>query len=70
MFLQCPKCGKRGGNRLQRGGVLEHLLSCVYIYPYRCDSHWLNRIRDSPRVRRMGMIFFSTMFLPDCAIEL
>ncbi len=40
MFVQCPKCCKRGGNRLQRGGVLEHLLSCVYIYPYRCVACW------------------------------
>ena len=40
MFLQCPKCGKGGGNRLQRGGVVERLLSCVYIYPYRCMSCW------------------------------
>ena len=40
MLLQCPKCGKGGGNRLQRGGVLDHLLSCVYIYPYRCASCW------------------------------
>ena len=38
MFLQCPKCGKGGGNRLQRGGALEHLLSYAYIYPYRCMS--------------------------------
>jgi len=36
MSLQCPKCGKKGGNRLQRGGVFECLLSLVYIYPYRC----------------------------------
>jgi len=40
MFLQCPKCGKGGGNRLQRGGALEHLLSYAYIYPYRCMSCW------------------------------
>ncbi len=40
MSLQCPKCGKEGGNRLHRGGVLEHLLSCVYIYPYRCVACW------------------------------
>ncbi len=40
MSLQCPKCGKEGGNRLQRGGVLGHLLSFVYIYPYRCVGCW------------------------------
>ncbi len=40
MSLQCPKCGKEGGNRLQRGGVLGHLLSFVYIYPYRCVACW------------------------------
>ncbi len=40
MSLQCPKCGKEGGNRLQRGGVLGHLLSYVYIYPYRCVACW------------------------------
>ncbi len=40
MSLQCPKCGKKGANRLHRGGVFEHLLSFVYIYPYRCRACW------------------------------
>ncbi len=40
MSLQCPKCGKEGGNRLQRGGVFEQCLSFVYIYPYRCVACW------------------------------
>jgi len=40
MSLQCPKCGKEGGNRLHRSGVFEHLLSFVYIYPYRCVTCW------------------------------
>ncbi len=40
MSLECPKCGKEGGNRLHRGGVFERLLSCVYIYPYRCVACW------------------------------
>ncbi len=40
MSLQCPKCGKKGGNRLQRGGVFEQMLSFVYIYPYRCVACW------------------------------
>ncbi len=40
MSLQCPKCGKEGGNRLQRGGVLGHLKSFVYIYHYRCVACW------------------------------
>ena len=40
MSLQCPKCGKKGGNRLHRGGWLEPLLSFVYIYPYRCLACW------------------------------
>ncbi len=40
MSLQCPKCGKEGGNRLRRGGVFERLLSRIYIYPYRCLTCW------------------------------
>ncbi len=39
MSVQCRKCG-RAANRLHRGGVCEHLLSLVYIYPYRCASCW------------------------------
>ncbi len=39
MPVQCRKCG-RGANRLHRGGVLEHLLSRIYIYPYRCPACW------------------------------
>lgn len=40
MSVQCRKCGKGRANRLHRGGVLDHLLSVVYIYPYRCRSCW------------------------------
>ena len=45
MSIQCWKCGKKGGNRLKRGGVCDHLLSLVYIYPYRCRA-CLRRFRS------------------------
>ena len=40
MSVQCRKCGKGSANRLHRGGAFGHLLSLVYIYPYRCRACW------------------------------
>ncbi len=40
MSVQCRRCGKGSANRLHRGGVFGHLLSLVYIYPYRCRACW------------------------------
>lgn len=40
MSVQCGKCGKGRANRLHRGGLFDHLLSLVYIYPYRCRACW------------------------------
>ncbi len=38
MYTQCPQCGKDKMGRLPRRGVLEHLLSFCFIYPYRCQA--------------------------------
>ena len=40
MSVQCRRCGKGSANRLHRGAVFGHLLSFVYIYPYRCRGCW------------------------------
>ena len=40
MSVQCRRCGKGSANRLHRGAVFGHLLSLVYIYPYRCRGCW------------------------------
>ena len=40
MPTQCPQCGKDNMSRLHRRGVLEHLLSFCFIYPYRCQACW------------------------------
>jgi PilZ domain-containing protein len=33
----CPGCGRHATRRCARGGVLDHLLSAVYVYPFRCQ---------------------------------
>lgn len=35
--LRCPKCSQPRVRRCPREGVLEHLLSAVYVYPFRCQ---------------------------------
>ncbi len=33
----CPKCGKDFVRRALRKGLHEHVLSVLYVYPYRCQ---------------------------------
>lgn len=33
----CPRCGKDFVRRTMRKGILEAVLSAVYIYPFRCQ---------------------------------
>jgi len=40
MPTQCPQCGKENMSRRPRRGVLEHLLSFCFIYPYCCQACW------------------------------
>ncbi len=35
--LRCPKCGRHIVQRAHRIGVVEHVLSAVYVYPFRCQ---------------------------------
>jgi hypothetical protein len=35
--LRCPKCGRHIVQRVHRIGVVEHVLSAVYVYPFRCQ---------------------------------
>jgi hypothetical protein len=35
--LRCPKCGRHIVRRSHRLGVVERLLSAVYVYPFRCQ---------------------------------
>ncbi|MCH8819210.1 MAG: PilZ domain-containing protein [Acidobacteria bacterium] len=37
MATQCPKCTKDFSRRIHREGWWEHLLSSVFLYPYRCQ---------------------------------
>ena len=34
----CPKCGGTQVGRTHRDGVLEHVASLVYVYPFRCET--------------------------------
>ncbi len=35
--LRCPKCGRHIVQRVHRIGVVERVLSAVYVYPFRCQ---------------------------------
>lgn len=35
--IPCPKCGKDFVRRTLRESVGEHLLSAIYVYPFRCQ---------------------------------
>jgi len=37
MEPHCPRCGQDIVQRVRRRGLLDHLLSTVYIYPFRCQ---------------------------------
>jgi hypothetical protein len=34
---QCPNCGEAHVHRGHRRGLVEHLLSILYVYPFRCQ---------------------------------
>jgi DNA-directed RNA polymerase subunit RPC12/RpoP len=36
--VRCPRCGQRRGRRCARSGGLEHALSFLYVYPFRCQD--------------------------------
>jgi hypothetical protein len=36
-MLRCPRCGQQAGRRSPRAGAWDHLLSLVYLYPFRCQ---------------------------------
>ena len=35
--LKCPNCGREFVRRVARSGLLEVLLSCFYVYPFKCQ---------------------------------
>lgn len=35
--LKCPKCSRQFVRRVSRSGLLESLLSLVYVYPFKCQ---------------------------------
>jgi hypothetical protein len=37
MLPTCPQCGRDFVKRTHREGLIEHVLSAVYVYPYRCQ---------------------------------
>ncbi|MBM3223603.1 MAG: hypothetical protein FJZ47_07365 [Candidatus Tectomicrobia bacterium] len=37
MGIRCARCGKNFIRRAHRNGVFEYLLSCLCIYPFRCQ---------------------------------
>ena len=36
--LTCPKCGSSQIGRTHRKGVIEHVVSLAYVYPFRCGT--------------------------------
>jgi hypothetical protein len=51
---RCPRCGRHFVQRAHRTGILERLLSVVYIYPFRCQvcMHRFRASRWGQRYRR------------------
>jgi len=35
--LKCPKCSRQFVRRVSRSGLVESLLSLVYVYPFKCQ---------------------------------
>jgi len=36
-MLRCPRCGQQAARRSPRTGVWEHVVSVLYLYPFRCQ---------------------------------
>src|SRR2546428_533327 len=36
-MLRCPRCGQEAARRSPRAGVWEHVVSVLYLYPFRCQ---------------------------------
>src|SRR5713101_2554020 len=36
-MLRCPRCGQQAVRRSPRTGVWEHVVSVLYLYPFRCQ---------------------------------
>ena len=53
---RCPRCGRPYARRGPRVGPLDHLLSRLYVYPFRCQvgSHRLRVLRWGVRYERHG----------------
>lgn len=51
---RCPKCGRQFVQRSHRAGILERLLSILYVYPFRCQvcMHRFRSVRWGRRYRR------------------
>jgi hypothetical protein len=49
--ILCPKCGKDFVRRTTREGAHEHLLSAIYVYPFRCQLCARRFLRMEPGKR-------------------
>lgn len=51
---RCPRCGRHFVQRAHRTGIVERLLSLVYIYPFRCQVclHRFRTLNWGQRYRR------------------
>lgn len=55
--LRCGKCGQARVRRCHREGLLERVLSGVYVYPYRCQlcAHRFRALRWGRRYARQPL---------------
>src|SRR2546428_650569 len=55
MSAQCPRCARAVVRRCPRVGVVERLLSLVYVYPYRCQlcTHRFRSLQWGVRYSRL-----------------
>jgi hypothetical protein len=56
MELTCPRCGKDFIQRAQREGLLDQILSAVYVYPFRCQlcTHRFRLVQAGKRYQKEG----------------
>ena len=59
--LRCPKCHSEVVRRSRRSGILERLLSALYLYPFRCErcDHRFTAFRWGTRYGRRRARFLS-----------